>query len=227
MVNRMCGACAVAAIMLFAVVGCSASKSSATVEDASADSGLAAAHPKAFVRGQEDGEKAGRAWGGDDLPGMIGLESMAKTAAEKAIPSNTALIGSGSDEERFAYAEAFVDKFSQAYKNERPLRLSRAGQRGSDDGHQAGFLVAKTGRREPEKDQVAAVASKQAEELIPSDVSLPGAGSSQERKEYIKGFLSQFSVGYRKGSILRRLAQNQEDIPCGICSHFWWPCRQP
>ncbi len=194
MAKGMCMAWAVAAILFSSAVGCSASKSN------SSGNGLATAHPKAFVQGEADGEHAGKTWAGDDLPGIAGLESMAKNAAEKAIPSNTALIGSGSDEERFAYAQAFVGKFSQAYKSEKPLRLNRAREHGGDEGHQAGFLLAKTGRRELEEGLVEKLAAKQAEETIPSNTALSGAGSSRERQEYVKGFVSQFSVGYRKGS---------------------------
>ena len=194
MVKGMCMAWVVAAILFSSVMGCSSAKSN------SVNNSLATAHPQAFVRGGEDGEQAGKTWAGDDLPGMAGLDAMAKNAAGKAIPSNTALIGSGSEEERFAYAKGFVGKFSQAYKNEKPLRLKRARQHGGDDGHQAGFVFAKTGRREPKKEQVAALAAKQAEEAIPSNTALTGAGSNQERQEYSKGFLSQFSEGYRKAS---------------------------
>lgn len=165
-----------------------------------ADTRLADAHPKAFERGLEAGRQAGRERVGSEMPGESGLEDLAKTAAEKAIPSNTALIGSGSDEEREAYAQAFIQEFSIGYEEEKPLRLKRARERGEDEGHQAGFLWAKVGKKEPDDERLAAVATQQAEQAIPSNTALIDSGSDEERRQYVSGFVSQFLIGYRKAN---------------------------
>jgi hypothetical protein len=164
------------------------------------DARLAAAHPKAVARGLEDGERAGRKWVGNEMPGDARLTAMAKAAAEEAIPSNVALIGSGSDEEREAYAQAFISTFENGYHEEMPLKLKRARQRGENDGHEAGFAWAKIGKKQPDAERLTAAAENRAEEVIPANVSLIGAGSDQERREYVEGFVSQFSIGYRKAN---------------------------
>lgn len=171
---------------------------SSLVGTSKVDTRLMAAHPAAFERGLNDGIKAGQAWAEKDLPNDEKLKALAYDAAQAAIPSNTALVGSGSEEERVAYAQAFASQFPLAYQKEMPLRLKRARQRGEDDGHQAGFLMAKVGKREPDSERLAAAAAKRADEAIPSNTALVGSGTDEERREYVEGFVSQFGIGYRK-----------------------------
>lgn len=162
------------------------------------DARLMAAQPAAFERGLNDGAKAGQAWAEKDLPNDEKLKAIAYDAAQAAIPSNTALVGSGSEEERVAYAQAFASQFPLAYQKEMPLRLKRARQRGEDDGHQAGFLMARLGKKEPDSERLAAAAAKQAEGAIPSNTAVVGSRTDEERREYVEGFVSQFGIGYRK-----------------------------
>jgi hypothetical protein len=157
-------------------------------------------HPAAYGRGAEAGEQAGQAWGGSELPDTERLQSLAKAAAEKEILKNTALIGSGSDAERDAYALAYIQKFPSAYVKAKPLRLARARKRGEDDGHQMGFLWAKVGKKEPDKTALTYAASEEAEKKIPSNTAMQGSGTDAERREYVKGFVSEFGVGYRKAN---------------------------
>ena len=101
---------------------------------------------------------------------------------------------------REAYSLAYIEEFPAAYKTAYPMRLKRARKLGEDDGHQAGFLLAKIGKKEPEKDRVSEVATKEAEEKFPSNAAIEGAGTDEERQEYVQGFVSQFPVGYRKAN---------------------------
>jgi hypothetical protein len=192
-------ASASAAIVAVGLVSLLAARSFSS-ESKKIDAKLAAAHPKAVARGLEDGERAGREWIGDEMPGDARLDAMSKAAAENAIPSNVALIGSGSDEDREAYAQAFISTFENGYREEMPLKLKRARQRGENDGHEAGFAWAKIGKKQPDSERLTAAAENRAEEVIPSNVSLIGAGSDQERREYVEGFVSQFAIGYRKAN---------------------------
>jgi hypothetical protein len=73
--------------------------------------------PAARARGEEAGHQAGFLWAkvGKRKPERVVLEAAAALEAEKAIPSNKALVGSGSDEERLAYARGYAAAFSVGY----------------------------------------------------------------------------------------------------------------
>jgi hypothetical protein len=68
-------------------------------------------------RGEDAGHQAGFLWGklGKRIPDNNALHAAAAVEADEKIPSNTALIGSGSDEERLAYARGWVSQFSVGY----------------------------------------------------------------------------------------------------------------
>jgi hypothetical protein len=75
-----------------------------------------------------------------------------------------------------------------------------ARKRGEDAGHQAGFLWAKLGKRMPDNNALHATAAVEAAEKIPSNTALIGSGSDEERLAYARGWVAQFSVGYKKAN---------------------------
>lgn len=71
----------------------------------------------ARTRGEDAGHQAGFLWAkvGKRKPERIVIDAAAALEAEKAIPSNTALVGSGSDAERKAYARGYSSGFTTGY----------------------------------------------------------------------------------------------------------------
>jgi hypothetical protein len=90
----------------------------------------------------------------------------------------------------------FTERNKRADAERSAVAIAR--KRGEDAGHQAGFLWAKIGKRMPDNNALHATAAVEAAEKIPSNTALIGSGSDEERLEYARGWVSQFSVGYDK-----------------------------
>ena len=75
---------------------------------------------------------------------------------------------------------------------------AKARRRGELAGHQSGFLWAKLGKLLPDNDALHAAAAVEADKAIPSNTAIIGSGSHEERIAYARGWVAQFSVGYRK-----------------------------
>jgi hypothetical protein len=75
-----------------------------------------------------------------------------------------------------------------------------ARNRGENAGHQAGYLWSKLGKRKPDRVTLEVAARMEAEKAIPSNLSLIGSGSDEERRQYARGYVAGFAEGFDKAN---------------------------